>query len=112
MQIFQPVESELLDDPLELAEREFHVLEWERAEADETIRMALDDLEEPVVDHPGELRADLRLSPVEVLRRHDRDGLDVDPHPIHVSEPDLRAREVGMISARCLRLYASLTGPE
>ena len=84
----------LLHAPLELLDGRAHVLHRHRRQADEPVGVVGDDLGEVLVLHPGQLTAELRVGPVEVARRGDRDRLHVDPHRVHVGKPDVHVRRL------------------
>ena len=80
--------------PLEFGDRQLGRLERHRAQPDEAIRMAADDVGDVVVDRARGGDAEIGRRVVIGLVRRGRERLDVDPHHVHVGQPLLHRGEL------------------
>ena len=84
-------QSERTHRPIQLGHRQFGVLQRHSAQTDEAVGMLGGDLRDPVIDLRRQFGAQPRIGPVVVLGRCRRDGLDIDPHAVHRTQPGLNA---------------------
>ena len=87
-------QSERSVQPFEFGDRKLRRLERHRAQADEAIRMAADDVGDVVVDRARGGDAEIGRRVVIGLVRRGRERLDVDPHHVHVGEALLHRGEL------------------
>ena len=97
-----PAQAEVLDRMVQLAHRQFGVLQRHRAQADEAVRMAGHHLRDAFVDLAGQFGAQARLGEIEEVIRRRAHRLHVHAHAVHVFQSFGHARQLGRAGGHLL----------